>query len=46
MDRKAPLPSLKDQVPTWAKAASLAHEWDLNGLAERLAGSAATSARK
>ena len=32
MDRKAPLPSLKDQVPTWAKAASLARQWELTTL--------------
>jgi DNA polymerase-1 len=36
MDRSAPLPSLEDQTPTWAKAFALAKEWDLNRLAERL----------
>ncbi len=36
MDKSAPLPSLKDQIPTWAKAAALAREWELNRLAERL----------
>jgi 5'-3' exonuclease len=46
MDRKAPLPSLKDQVPTWAKASSLAREWELNRLADRLAGLAEAQARK
>jgi DNA polymerase-1 len=46
MDRKAPLPSLKDQVPTWTKAASLAHQWELNRLTERLAGLAAAQVRK
>ena len=46
MDRKAPLPSLKDQVPTWAKASSLARHWELNCLAERLAGLAAAEVRK
>src|SRR6185295_2356427 len=46
MDRKAPLPSLKDQTPTWAKAASWARGWELNRLAERLAGLAAAQARK
>ena len=37
MDASAPLPSLRDQTPTWDKAASLAREWGLNRLAERLA---------
>lgn len=37
MDRKAPLPSLKAQTPTWDKAAELAKTWGLNRLAERLA---------
>ena len=36
MDRKAPLPSLRSQKPTWAKAAALAREWELNQLAGRL----------
>ncbi|HXR35714.1 MAG TPA: 5'-3' exonuclease H3TH domain-containing protein, partial [Candidatus Binataceae bacterium] len=36
MDKSAPLPSLQDQTPTWAKAAALAREWELNRLAERL----------
>jgi DNA polymerase-1 len=36
MDRSAPLPSLKTQVPTWERAAALAHEWALNRLADRL----------
>jgi len=36
MDRKAPLPPLRDQKPTWAKAASLARGWQLNKLADRL----------
>jgi DNA polymerase I len=36
MDRSAPLPALCDQKPSWAKAASLAREWQLNQLAERL----------
>jgi DNA polymerase-1 len=35
-DAKAPLPSRRTQKPTWAKAASLAREWRLNRLAERL----------
>jgi DNA polymerase I len=36
MDNAAPLPSLHDQTPTWAKAAALAMEWDLSRLADRL----------
>jgi DNA polymerase-1 len=36
MDASAPLPSLADQVPTWAKAAHVAREWGLNRLADRL----------
>ncbi len=36
MDRKAPLPRLTAQKPTWAKAAALAREWELNALAGRL----------
>ena len=37
MDKSAPLPSLKDQTPTWEKASALARDWDLNRLADRLA---------
>jgi DNA polymerase I len=36
MDAKAPLPPLRTQKPTWAKAAALAKAWNLNRLAERL----------
>jgi DNA polymerase-1 len=36
MNRKAPLPSLRNQTPTWPKAAALAREWELNQLAERV----------
>jgi DNA polymerase-1 len=36
MDRKAPLPRLGAQKPTWPKAAALAREWELNQLAGRL----------
>jgi DNA polymerase-1 len=36
MNRKAPLPSLRSQKPTWGKAAGLAREWELNQLAGRL----------
>jgi DNA polymerase-1 len=38
MDAKAPLPRLAAQQPTWAKAAALAREWELNQLADRLEG--------
>ena len=37
MNASAPLPSLEDQTPTWAKAAGLARDWELNRLADRLA---------
>jgi DNA polymerase I len=37
MDRKAPLPRIADQRPTWRKAAALARRWQLNQLADRLA---------
>jgi DNA polymerase-1 len=36
MNRKAPLPSLRGQKPTWAKAAALARKWELKQLARRL----------
>jgi exodeoxyribonuclease III len=36
MDKKAPLPSLRSQKPTWDKVAALAKEWELNQLARRL----------
>src|SRR5215470_19727880 len=36
MDRKAPLPRLGAQKPTWTNAAALAREWELNQLAARL----------
>jgi DNA polymerase-1 len=36
MDRSAPLPSLRNQMPTWNKAAALAREWELRNLAARL----------
>ena len=35
MDPTAPLPALDDQSPTWATAASLARDWELNALARR-----------
>src|SRR5262249_16787286 len=37
MDRSAPLPSLRTQSPTWERASSLARDWALNRLADRLA---------
>jgi DNA polymerase-1 len=37
MDASAPLPLLEDQTPTWANAAALARDWELNQLADRLA---------
>jgi exodeoxyribonuclease-3 len=36
MNRKAPLPSLRSQKPTWGNAAKLARKWELNQLACRL----------
>ena len=36
MDRKAPLPSLRNQRPTWSRAAALARDWELTQLAKRL----------
>jgi 5'-3' exonuclease len=44
MDRAAPIPPLPDQTPTWSRAASLAAEWELNRLAERLSVLAEVSA--
>jgi DNA polymerase I len=43
MDRAAPLPSLADQTPAWAAAATLAREWGLDRLADRLSGLAQSS---
>ena len=36
MNAAAPLPDLDDQQPSWDKAAALAREWELTGLADRL----------
>jgi len=36
MDKKAPLPTIAAQTPTWHKAAALARKWQLNKLAGRL----------
>jgi len=38
MNPNAPLPDLRNQRPTWDKAAALAREWQLKQLAERLEG--------
>jgi len=37
LDRKAPLPALDDQTPTWRVASALVADWGLANLAERLA---------
>ena len=36
MDKSAPLPLLRNQKPSWDKAAKLARSWNLKKLAERL----------
>jgi hypothetical protein len=36
MDKKAPLPKIAAQIPTWHKATALARKWQLNQLAGRL----------
>ncbi len=41
MNPKAPLPSLRDQEPTWKNAAALARKWELDNLADRLSDLAA-----
>jgi DNA polymerase-1 len=38
MNPKAPLPPLRNQKPHWDRAAALARHWELNQLADRLAG--------
>ncbi|HEU0059588.1 MAG TPA: 5'-3' exonuclease H3TH domain-containing protein [Hyphomicrobiaceae bacterium] len=45
MDKTAPLPPLRNQKATWAKAALLAREWQLNKLAERLQALAAQGSK-
>ena len=50
MNKKAPLPSLRSQKPTWDMAAALAREWELKQLTRRLEelgslGSAAKASR-
>jgi DNA polymerase-1 len=46
MDRSAPLPSLRDQRPTWNRAEQLARQWALNHLADRLAQRAVKQKRR
>jgi DNA polymerase I len=46
MDSTAPLPSLDDQAPTWADAASLARQWELGRLADQLDELAASRAAR
>jgi DNA polymerase-1 len=46
MNRKAPLRSVRDQRPTWEKAAALARDFELNQLADRLEELVAQSAPK
>jgi len=36
MNKRAPLPSLRDQKPTWGRAAALVRDWGLVQLARRL----------
>lgn len=38
MDASAPIPALRNQTPTWSRAAALARQWNLNRLADRLEG--------
>ena len=45
MNRKAPLPGLRNQTPTWDKAAALARQWELKQLAKRLEELARDAAR-
>ena len=45
MDASAPLPALRNQTPSWGRAAALARQWDLNRLAERLDGLAGASVK-
>jgi DNA polymerase I len=40
MDAKAPVVSLADQEPRWVSASTLARDWGLNQLADRLQGMA------
>src|SRR5215472_4057873 len=46
MNASTAIPTLKDQNPTWSKAADPARRWGLNHLADRLAQRAARSASR
>jgi DNA polymerase-1 len=46
MDKSAPLPALRNQTPSWDRAAELAHDWGLNKLAERLVSLAQNANRR
>ncbi|MPZ37696.1 MAG: exodeoxyribonuclease III [Rhizobiales bacterium] len=46
MDRKAPLPPLPDETPSWSKASALARTWQLNQLADRLAAMSEAQSRQ
>jgi DNA polymerase-1 len=43
LDASAPLPPLHDQTPQWAEASTLARDWGMNQLADRLAAETARS---
>ena len=45
MDKSAPLPPLRNQKPSWSKAAALARDWQLNRLADRLGAMARAPAK-
>ena len=45
MDASAPVPPLRNQMPTWDKAAALARSWELNALAGRLESLAKAAAK-
>ena len=46
MNASAPIPTLLDQMPTWSKAAELAHTWGLNQLPDRFTERAAARAQR
>jgi DNA polymerase-1 len=43
LDATAPLPPIEDAEPDWRRAAALAAEWELEGLAKRLEAAASSS---
>ena len=45
MNRSAPLPSLRNQKPTWHRAAALARSLELKQLADRLEQMASAGAK-